>query len=102
MHGTTRLEVKQREHAVLVLVHEPDGFAEVPDLLTRDGFRVLCPPSVDEAVNLACDQKDIGIVVCDIVWKDTRGAEIYQRLQKKLAANRYLSVVFLAEAASIN
>jgi len=102
MHGTTFLEVKQREHAVLVLVREPDGFAEVPDLLTRDGFRVLCPQSVDEAVNLACDQKDIGIVVCDIVWKDTRGAEIYQRLQKKLAANRSLSVVFLAEAASIN
>jgi len=102
MHGTTRLEVKQREHAILVLVREPDGFAEVPDLLTNDGFRVLRPQSVDEAVNLVCDQKDIGIVVCDIVWKDARGPEIYQRLQKKLSAQRSLSIIFLAEAASIN
>jgi CheY-like chemotaxis protein/DNA-binding MarR family transcriptional regulator len=86
----------------LVLVREPDGFAEVPDLLTNDGFRVLRPQSVDEAVNLVCEQKDIGIVVCDIVWKDTRGLDIYQRLQKKLSAQRSLSIVFLAEAASIN
>jgi hypothetical protein len=43
-------ETKQRQHLVLSLVREPQGFAEVRELLIRDGFRPHLPQTIDEAV----------------------------------------------------
>ena len=102
MHDQVSRDSTQRTHAVLTLVQEPEGFAEVPDLLERDGFRVARPQNLDEAAKMVADQGDLGIVLSDITWKQVRGPDIYQRLQKKLPPNRTLSVIFLAEAASIN
>jgi FixJ family two-component response regulator/DNA-binding MarR family transcriptional regulator len=95
-------EAKQRQHTVLSLVREPDGFAEVPALLARDGFRVASPQSLEEAGRMVAQRSDVGIVLADIVWKNVRGADIYHHLQKSLPPSRSLCVIFLAEAASIN
>ena len=95
-------ETKQRQHSVLTLVREPEGFAEVPELLSRDGFRPILPQNLDEAARMVAKQGDIGILLSDITWQDVRGPDIYQRLVKALPPNRSLSVIFLAESASIN
>src|SRR5438445_9703989 len=95
-------ESKQRQYSVLTLVREPEGFAEVPELLSRDGFRPILPQNLDEAARMVAKQGDIGILLSDITWQDVRGPNIYQRLVKALPPNRSLSVIFLAESASIN
>src|SRR5438552_3604507 len=69
-------ETKQRRHSVLTLVREPEGFAEVPELLARDGFRPLLPQNLEEATKMVAKQSDVGIVLADITWQDVRGPDI--------------------------
>ena len=83
-------------------MQEPEGFAEVPALLTKHGFSVVSPQGLDEASRLVSQRSDLGIVLSDFIWKDMRGTDIYHHLHKELAPSRSLYLIFLAEAASIN
>ena len=92
----------QRHFKVMTLVKEPPGLAEVPQLLIGDGFQVASCRSPDQGMQTIADDIEIGIVVCDIHFGEIRGHQLYQRLVERVPSERSLSVVFLAEAASIN
>jgi FixJ family two-component response regulator/DNA-binding MarR family transcriptional regulator len=92
----------QRSFAVMTLVAEPRGLAEVPELLKSDGFRVEPGRDADHALRLVVERAEIGIVVCDMLFGELRGHQFYQQVLARLPAERPMSVVFLAEAASIN
>lgn len=91
-----------RHFKVMTLVKEPPGLAEVPQLLVGGGFQVASCRSPDEGMQTITDDLEIGIVVCDISFGEMRGHQLYQRLVERIPAERPMSVVFLADAASIN
>ena len=92
----------QRHFRVLTLVKEPPGLAEVPQLLVGDGFQVASCRTPEEALQTVVEDVEVGIVVCDMHFGEIRGHHFYQRLVERVPTERPLSVVFLAEAASIN
>jgi FixJ family two-component response regulator/DNA-binding MarR family transcriptional regulator len=92
----------QRHFKILTLVEEPPGLSEVPNLLAGDGFQVASCRTSDEAMKVIAEDIEIGIVVCDIQLQNMRGPHFFQRMMEKVPSERPLSVIFLAEAASIN
>ena len=99
-HGATR--EGQRHFKILTLVEEPPGLSEVPQLLAGDGFQVASCRTSEEALALIAEDIEIGIIVCDIQLQDMRGPHFFQRVLENVPSERPLSIVFLAEAASIN
>jgi FixJ family two-component response regulator/DNA-binding transcriptional ArsR family regulator len=92
----------QRHFKVLSLVDEPPGFSEVPQLLRGDGFQVTSCRTTGEALRHVGEDVEIGIIVCDVQLEDARGPHFFRRVLEKVPSERPLSVIFLAEAASIN
>ncbi|HZO96773.1 MAG TPA: response regulator [Gaiellaceae bacterium] len=68
----------------LVVDDDPSCRLVTRAMLERDGYRVLTAADGAEALALAADEPEIGVVVTDSVLTDTGGRELASRLRRVL------------------
>jgi CheY-like chemotaxis protein/DNA-binding transcriptional ArsR family regulator len=86
---------------VLTLIQDAKTTANVRRALSQIGIQVHEAASPANAAELLQTEADLAIVVCDLLYNDSKGPEVFHALRQAMPA-RDIAVVFLAAAASIN
>lgn len=72
------------KNAVLIVDDEPDILEEAAEALADEGYGVHCAGSVDQALEILHQNKDISLVVTDLKMPGKTGADLIRETRQGL------------------
>ncbi len=84
---------KQQRETILLVDDEPPVVALVKTMLVREGYTVLASTDPEDAIQMAEDEADIGLLLTDIAMPQLNGRELADRVR---ALRRGLRVLYMS------
>ena len=85
---------------ILVVDDEEDIVEMLATLLEEEGYQVLRAYRGDEAIKIFLSQRDIDLIILDIIMPGMKGTEVAKRI-KEMTKGEFIPIIFLTATPSL-